>query len=146
MKYIFSHHPVLFYLYFTKGIKCTESSIRVNVDSYSFLMRLGITIRCRGINRKHPSGGDGFWKIWLSKPASEVGVLEKKIEIRLGFASPNFNFFSKTPTSEAGFETKFSKTRHHRRGICTNNLFAITVKIIVYYLGLFETQVVTRDM
>ena len=30
-----------------------------------------------GINRKDPSAGDRFWKIWLSKPALEVGVLEK---------------------------------------------------------------------
>ena len=38
------------------------------------------------------------------------GTLEKKIESRLGFASPTFNFFfQSTPTSEAYFEPNFPK-------------------------------------
>ena len=58
----------------------------------------------------------------VSKPALQVGVLERK-KLNFGEAAKDSlqpdGFSIQNPTSTAGFETKLSKTSHQRRGVCT---------------------------
>ena len=41
--------------------------------NFKFPLQNPADLQCRGINCKHPSAGDRFWKKWLLKPALEVG-------------------------------------------------------------------------
>ena len=86
--------------------------VEISSDHYRKKIPPLFIMSCRGINRKHLSAGDWFWKIGFHNLLWRWG-LSKSFEIL------RFPFFSISPTSKAGYETKFSKSRHQQRGFCT---------------------------
>ena len=101
-----------FYLYFMKGTKLHWNICcykRENVDV--IWIRLDTTMQCRGINRKDCSQVTDFGNFGFQSLLRRLGVLEKKIESRLGCASSTFNFFLQNPQPpEQALRPKFPKS------------------------------------
>ena len=90
---------------------------------------------CRGINRKHLSAGDWFWKIGFHNLLWRWGLWKSFEILRFPF------FFSISPTSKAGYDTKFSKSRHQQRGFCTKNHMCdhqVTFREVLTMLAVFD--------
>ena len=60
-------------------------------------------MKCRGINRKNLSLMTDFGKFGFQSMLQKLGILEKKIESRLGFASKAY--FLKSPLPAKGIHT-----------------------------------------